>query len=393
MPTKLYTCTGCGRTATLPFEPQFNYCDCPKKETNISLPLTQYCSKYYALSYLALEKPLEFAPKFQEFSATLAQEFFDYTVRATGGEVRNFSFNEETRAVLESLPTDISEFIIDHQSCLRKHMYTDWVALKSKFTEIELLGFAQKMFNEGKWRQGFGGESWGKICDLAIQFAKKEITPVIFVDTCWGLHHNGNVFLDKEYRIPVDLTDLLDAGRAEKMSVVYKYLSDESLKSELSKILDLPEPKIEIHEAPWEIGSTIWFPYKNLKNPKSSQISSICPSYVYVKIPYTRHGVKSFTSYSVPLKDIISEKPIKGKIPEPYKFISSEPVNTSKQKTEELDGSNVASCLPDPVVKVSNNKFAFSNVLPNFQVPDNGFVLEATYKINLDTLEETKLPC
>ena len=373
MPTKIYKCTACGELSTQPFDKVYNSCSCPKPSSQASLPLAKNCSKYYALSYLALEKPSEFAKEFQEFSTTLATEFFDYTVRATGGEVRNFSNNDETDAVFKTFPPEISKFIAEHQSCTRKHMYTDWVALKSKFTEIELLGFAQKMFNAGKWRHGFGGESWGKICALAIQFAKKEITPVIFVDTCWGLHHNGNVFLDKEYKIPSCLVEILDAGRAEKMSVIYKYLSDNKLKPELAKVLGMPssqtEPKIEIYEAPWADGSTIWFPYKKLKNPKSAKISWIYRSYVSVNIPYTHNGNKYYRAHGVLLKDIISEKPVKGKEPTPYKFLSSEPVGSISSEP----ALEPVPCLPDQPVPA----FVFT--------PDQAL----KYKINLDTLEET----
>lgn len=68
-----------------------------------------------------------------------------------------------------------------------------------------ILKVALKSFNISKenkikcrWSESYGGEAWGSIAKTMLS-RNNLVSKTIFVDTCWSLQHNTNLFLDKVY--------------------------------------------------------------------------------------------------------------------------------------------------------------------------------------------------
>lgn len=86
-----------------------------------------------------------------------------------------------------------------------------------------ILKIASKSFNitkdnksTCKWSEQYGGEAWGSIAKTMISRSNL-ISKTIFVDTCWSLQHNTNLFLDKVYCYDCE---------GNSLSLVKRYLTE-----------------------------------------------------------------------------------------------------------------------------------------------------------------------
>jgi hypothetical protein len=311
MPTTFYKCPNCGKVSTDKTQVLQGACQCRDSLEGSFLPLAKKCSEFYALSFLTLEKPTEFKSKFQDFSSKLAEEFLDYTVKVTGGESRHFKSTESNRQHIKTLPEPMQNFLTTYHGGMRKTTCTEWLKLKSQYSNAQLLEFSKNVFDFCEFPGGYGGSSWANICRVALQFAKGETTPVIFVDCCWGLHHNGQVFLDKDYQIPHCLSILLESGRSENIEPIYQVLSNSSdqthkeLAAQLKPYVKIKEQPTIIEDiVPWQVGSTVWVPFVHLVNPKKVIVEKISGSNVYFKLKQSSYFLKA-TDY----RKVIATKP------------------------------------------------------------------------------------
>lgn len=62
-----------------------------------------------------------------------------------------------------------------------------------------LLDDAVKLFDNGTWNSGFGGENWGLVARILRDFYSGKLKPRIFIDRCWTMEHNGGCVFDKAY--------------------------------------------------------------------------------------------------------------------------------------------------------------------------------------------------
>lgn len=67
-------------------------------------------------------------------------------------------------------------------------------------------------FLTGKWREGYGGYWWGLAADTTLRFLKGEMPAALYVDTMFGLQHNGGTLFNKIYNT-FWLQTLLDLKR------------------------------------------------------------------------------------------------------------------------------------------------------------------------------------
>jgi hypothetical protein len=312
MPTTIYTCQGCGKTDHDKNRVLQGNCNCELNLPDTEFLLSEYCSTYYALAFLSLENPDRWKQQFQDFSKKLATEFFNYTIKVAGGEARNYYGESVNEPILNQLDPEIAFVLRENHETSRVHMFNAWERLGETKTPVELLSSLVFFFKHGNWKAGFGGRSWAEIAEVALAYTKGETTPVIFVDSCWGLRHNNNCFLDKLYPIPQCLIDLLDAGRAENMRVIYKALPDGEIKDAIQPYLpSSPVPEITEKTYPWELGSVVWAPYKNLKNPKEGTIVAIHSDFVTLRFFRKSYGKIYSCHWYVTFDKILTTKPKK----------------------------------------------------------------------------------
>jgi hypothetical protein len=72
--------------------------------------------------------------------------------------------------------------------------------------------FAEKLFNQGKWERGIGGEKWAAIARAGHLFLSGTLTHTTFVDHVFDLRHNGGRLFDKHrmVRNESNIVDILD---------------------------------------------------------------------------------------------------------------------------------------------------------------------------------------
>ena len=264
MTTTIYKCKYCENTFL--FKEDFLAHEHRIFISDKTLPLTNYCAKFYALNFLSLEKPKIYRPLFNKFSNKLSKLFFNYSFKAIGGELRHFTLNSLSRQYLQDNieKQTVYEAIINSRYCNRASFWKKWENLSKKEASKEyLLDLAANIFINLDFPANCGGKNWAKIADIALSYAKKEISPTIFVDTCWGLEHNSASFFDKRWKIPSCLPTLLDAGRSENTAVFYHALTEEeeTLKKELLPFIPFTNMETYLTKLiyPWNVGDTVNF--------------------------------------------------------------------------------------------------------------------------------------
>ena len=93
----------------------------------------------------------------------------------------------------------------------RSAMWYDWLKLRKK-GGVELLKRTSEIFRQCKWDSAYGGESWAVATDTLISYLEGNITPVTFIDTAFGIHHNGGIVFDKVWDTK-ELVNVLNANQ------------------------------------------------------------------------------------------------------------------------------------------------------------------------------------
>ncbi len=94
-----------------------------------------------------------------------------------------------------NVPKDLHGFIRNAEGSGRTSAWEFWLQ-ETRGNEATMLRHAARVFrDESLWNGGYGGEGWGMIAQVAADYYAGKISPLLFVDRCWTLEHNGgNVF-------------------------------------------------------------------------------------------------------------------------------------------------------------------------------------------------------
>ena len=210
-----------------------------------TISLTQQAADFYLLEDLYIDHPNN-KEVWQERKAKtefLATQFTNYLNMSIGGEVRHARRHIPSSYISASLATEPVRQILGFSPAgdMRSRIteWCLWKELQNICGVVPLIEGARDLFysEEVAWRGSFGGEKWGKIADVLLLYLKGKVNATIFVDTTWGLKHNGSVVFDKIWAIyPSDLAGILDSNFNGYMEELASWAS-ENIKNLRNKLL------------------------------------------------------------------------------------------------------------------------------------------------------------
>lgn len=98
---------------------------------------------------------------------------------------------------LDDLPGKLYQLDFYHGDD-RSEAWEEW----HQFHEVhgnKALRWMEQAFRQEAWEEGYGGDSWAFIVQVAAEYAEGKMTAHAFMDRCWTLHHNGGNVFDKMY--------------------------------------------------------------------------------------------------------------------------------------------------------------------------------------------------
>lgn len=200
---------------------------------DLRINLAQLAADFYLLQDTALglepyvDKRLGIA--LGQVTDTLAQQFSRYIDMAIGGELRHAKAEADTEeAELSSRELRFYD-ALPPLGRSRQDMWQDWKLIR-KTQGLDALRLASAIFHKLSWASSWGGDSWGNATDILIQYLSRRkgrdgISKIAFVDTCFGIHHNGGLIFDKAWLLR-DLLKVLDYNLANDMKGVEKWASE-----------------------------------------------------------------------------------------------------------------------------------------------------------------------
>ena len=165
-----------------------------KHPTNWSL--SKQAADYYMLQLATIMDEEKYKPYLDKKSATLVDQFSRYTDMAVGGELRH---SRRTGHMPKRLKEAFRNGVLrkNGKSQGRTSAWEGWYWLRQNYGTVALL-WAVRAFNYGQaWGSGYGGTKWANIANTLYMYEKGEITEHAFIDTCWGLQHNGGIYFNK----------------------------------------------------------------------------------------------------------------------------------------------------------------------------------------------------
>ena len=178
---------------------------------NSDVRLAEEAAGWYLLMDLWLDSKDD--GRFMQRTHRLAEKFSAYSDMVIGGELR-YTLGHVTN------PDTLDPNFVSH---VRWHMdgqgrstaWESWSDFRmSKGTSA--LQMAEEAFQEFGDGNSYGGTKWAYIAHTLLLYETGEISPITFVDMCWGLEHNGGQFFGKLWST-FKLQVALDANVHENM--------------------------------------------------------------------------------------------------------------------------------------------------------------------------------
>ncbi|MAH47270.1 hypothetical protein CMI37_15705 [Candidatus Pacearchaeota archaeon] len=157
-----------------------------------TLDLSQLAADFYLLYELSLSEEDE--GHFEPLLYGLVDQFASYTDMILGGELRYIK--DRARSRKDVIAPELWEiFYAKEGEMSTRHEYWDkWREFRA--IHPDALQWAADAFNTFE-SSGVGGPKWANIADMLRIFLDGTITPLMFVDFCWGLEHNGGTYFNK----------------------------------------------------------------------------------------------------------------------------------------------------------------------------------------------------
>ena len=153
--------------------------------------LSKAATDYYLLQLAVLIDEDKFRPYLDKHTGILVDQFARYTDMAIGGEVRHVA---DKTALFKRLREAIENDVLYGS---RNSAWEGWYWFGQQYGTLALRWLVDTYNDSFRWKAGYGGEAWGKIANTLLMFEEGKITPHSFVDTCFGLEHNGGGYFDK----------------------------------------------------------------------------------------------------------------------------------------------------------------------------------------------------
>ena len=218
------------------------------------LPLPQAACEFYLLMDASLCPPSEHqemaAKRFEQLTHYLASQMSLYIECACLGEAR-YAMGRVRDASNAKFLKNPKWMAVYNDLCVGdKDRYTVWKmfpVLSRKYAGgrgrkrgyrgkgratpsgegTTLLLFTVLVHDTLNWRSdGFGGKKWAECAKTVLAYRRRRIDPVSFVDTAFGLKHNGNIVFDKLWPVH-GIERILDANQRGDMAELCKLASTE----------------------------------------------------------------------------------------------------------------------------------------------------------------------
>ena len=239
----------------------------------ISEPV-KYASLFYIYYYLVeVEGVRELKRKFVELRNDLEEAFYWYGIyscseqlsyAAEGNiEMKEGAYEEghRTEDCLKTAYGTISKRVMDYFNYLSENLTLfggrgeglefvmsncfsaeDTIKCFSNpnlFLEVaELMFGLNKENTEGTcwWTDDYGGEPWSKISRTLRR--KGSVSPVIFIDACWGMHHNTGMWINYVF-LERKNDEVVEKDGAHEILDELEKLLDDNFEGRLSKVFDV----------------------------------------------------------------------------------------------------------------------------------------------------------
>lgn len=189
------------------------------------MDLAEAAARFYVRQYLSDSSELQ-AAQFESYTNELADVFARYLDMIIGGEIRYATSRDDDKDTHQHMPRVVDRFKKEtkvHGDLSRARAWDAWHALRKEYG-LDILREAEAALMKGKWSGGIGGKAWGNIANVLIRYLTGELTALAFVDTVWGLEHNGGCVFNKVWYTGT-VKSVLDANLHNGPKELVKFLS------------------------------------------------------------------------------------------------------------------------------------------------------------------------
>jgi len=166
--------------------------------------LPDNAANFYVLYDLALDGLDE--GLFKPYAKDLAERFARYVDMAVGGEVRH-----SVREIASQVASPVEE-VMQNLHGGRSEAWLTWFRIR-QYYGIEALRTAIRIFELCPGTV-YGGEAWARVAGLLYSYLQDEITPTLFVDSLFGIQHNGGSLFDKVWSSSRHLFPILSENQS-----------------------------------------------------------------------------------------------------------------------------------------------------------------------------------
>lgn len=177
-----------------------------------SLKLATECADFYLLLLMSMtdfHRQEEAKDAFEFKLSYLLSQFRRYTDMAVGGELRHGK--RMVRKKLD-IPKPLRDALANSSlgTGSRSIAWSEWYYFRKRYGTMALrwAETAFKAFRPG----GYGGPKWANIAATLRKYEEGTLSPLSFVDTCWGLQHNGGIYFGKAWYTGNGLAQYLNAN-------------------------------------------------------------------------------------------------------------------------------------------------------------------------------------
>jgi len=189
---------------------------------NRNLNLENSAADFYLLYDLSLDGYCN--DEFNDLLTTLVTQFTAYTDLAVGGELRHTI--SKYRYSLEGVLGTEDGLSLITPCGSREGAWRAWRDLRETYGAA-VLREAIDAFNLQSISNGYGGPSWARIAKLLLQYVEGKISPLMFIDSCWGLEHNGGCYFSKVWYKFANLKEILDANLRGDTAFLLKHATQD----------------------------------------------------------------------------------------------------------------------------------------------------------------------
>lgn len=163
----------------------------------------------------------------------IADVFCLYYFRACLGEMRHFhtkgtAVEKGSQVLARRIGSLITEEL--PKTAMSREAFVGKIKHPETLKEaINIMRAVETGFKRFKWPGGYGGLAWGNIATALLKYLVGEYSPVMFVDVCFNLRHNGGIAFNKfdwmGYQEDL-LTAQLDVKQSGDMKKLLKMTGD-----------------------------------------------------------------------------------------------------------------------------------------------------------------------